>query len=77
MPMADAKYIRFALRIVGDFGATIAIPVVLGTWLGQKLDARTGHQYLYTGIGFALAALFTGLMIYRKTKRYGQEFQKL
>ena len=74
---SDRKYYLFALKIVGDFGATIAVPVVVFALLGQYLDNRWGHSPLFTLLGFALAALLSGRMIYQKAKRYGSEYQKL
>ncbi len=73
----ERKYYIFALRIAGDFGVTIAIPVVVLALIGQKIDLfyKTGPLFLI--IGMALASILTGLMIYKKTKKYGQEFQDL
>lgn len=73
----DRSYYLFALKIVGDFGATIAIPVVALTLLGKYLDQRwqTGPRLLI--LGFILSLLISGRIIYRKAKRYGQEYQQL
>lgn len=73
----DRSYYLFALRIVGDFGVTIAGPVVALALFGQYLDQRwqTGPWLLI--LGFTLSLLSSGLIIYRKAKRYGREFQKL
>ena len=73
----NRQYYLFAMRIVSDFGATIAIPVVVLVLIGQRLD-RTYHTgILFTACGFVLAALISGLAIYRKAKRYGQEYEIL
>lgn len=64
----------FALRIIGSFGAIIALPVVLLAYLGTLLDARYHTKPLFLGLGFALAALFTGISVYRKAKTYGQMY---
>ncbi|HLD34862.1 MAG TPA: AtpZ/AtpI family protein [Patescibacteria group bacterium] len=76
-PKNERSYYLFALRIVGDFGATIAVPVVALSLLGKYLDQRwqTGPWLLI--IGFVLSLLISVLIIYRKAKRYGQEYQKL
>lgn len=73
----ERKYWVFALRIAGDFGATIAVPVVLFAWMGKRLDAQwnTGPWMLIAG--FALAAVISGISIYHKAKKLGKEFQDL
>ncbi len=75
--MSDRRYWLFGLRIVGDFGATIAIPVVVFAYLGKRLDVRWGTAPWLLIIGFVLAALISGALIYRKAKRYGKEYQAL
>lgn len=75
--MNDRRYWVFGLRIAGDFGATIAIPVVVFAYLGKRLDARWGTAPWLLIAGFALAALISGAIIYRKAKRYGKEYQNL
>lgn len=74
---SDRAYYLFALRIAGDFGVAIAAPIVILTLIGQKIDAYTQRGPLFTILAFVLAALISGLMIYRKAKKYGEEFQKL
>ena len=73
----DRAYYMFALRIVGDFGATIAVPVVLFVLLGQYVDGKYHKSPLFTILGFALAAVLSGMSIYKKAKRYGSEYQKM
>ncbi|MEK7481583.1 MAG: AtpZ/AtpI family protein [Patescibacteria group bacterium] len=75
--MIDRRYWLFGLRIAGDFGATIAIPVVVLAYLGNRLDVRFATAPWLLIAGFALAALFSGALIYRKAKRYGKEYQNL
>ncbi|MBI5728650.1 MAG: AtpZ/AtpI family protein [Candidatus Magasanikbacteria bacterium] len=76
-PKNDHSYYLFALKIVGDFGATISIPIVALALLGKYLDERwqTGPWLLI--LGFALSLLISGKIIYRKAKKYGREYQKL
>ncbi|MFA6423897.1 MAG: AtpZ/AtpI family protein [Candidatus Magasanikbacteria bacterium] len=73
----ERKYYIFALKIAGDFGVTIAAPVVIFALIGQKMDESYGTRPLYLVIGMAIAAVFTGLLIYKKAKKYGQQFQDL
>ena len=67
----------FALRIVGNFGATIAVPVVLSVLLGQYLDGKYNKSPLFMISGFVVAAVLSGMSIYKKAKRYGSEYQKM
>ena len=73
----ERKYYVFAMKIAGDFGATIAIPVVISALIGQKMDSLYGTRPLFLIIGMVLAAILTGLLIYKKAKKYGQQFQDL
>ena len=71
------EYYMFAFRIMGDFGASIAIPVVILVLIGQYLDGRYEKSPLFTILGFVLAALISGRMIYKKARIYGEEYKKL
>jgi hypothetical protein len=73
----DRKYYLFALRIAGDFGASIAIPVVVLVLAGRWIDGKYHTGFTYTIAGFVLAALISGKIIYDKAKRYGKEYQSL
>jgi uncharacterized membrane protein len=73
----DRRYYLFALRIVGDFGATIAIPVVAFVLLGRYLDQKYAHDFLFTVLGFIFAAVVSAKIIYQKAKKYGREYQNL
>jgi len=73
----DREYMLFAIRIMGDFGVSIAAPVVVFVLIGQYLDGRYGHAPFFTVLGFLLAAALTVRIIQRKAKRYGEEYQKM
>ncbi|MEK7532534.1 MAG: AtpZ/AtpI family protein [Patescibacteria group bacterium] len=75
--MNDRRYWLLGLRIAGDFGATIAIPVVAFAYLGKRLDVRLGTAPWFLIVSFALAALISGVLIYRKAIRYGKDYQQL
>lgn len=70
-------YYLLAFRIMGDFGISIAIPIVLFVLIGQYFDGRYGKSPLFTILGFVAAALISGKIIYKKAKRYGEEYRKL
>ncbi len=70
-------YQMFGLRIVGDFGATLAIPAVAAALLGSNLDAAWGTKpYALLGT-LALAFGLSALAIRKKASRYGKEYQSL
>lgn len=73
----DRAYQMLGLRIVGDFGATIAVPVVLFAMAGQWLDEKYAKTPFFTVLGFVLAATLSGRMIYKKAKAYGDAYKKL
>ena len=74
---SDRDYYLLGLRVVADFGATIAVPAVVFSWLGKRLDDRWGTKPWLIISGFILAALISGISIYRKARTYGNEYQKL
>ena len=71
------RYVALAFRIMGEFGATIAIPVVVLALLGKSLDAKYGTAPYLRVAGFALAAVMTAVMIGRRAKAYGKEYEAL
>ncbi len=73
----ERRYILLGLRIIGDFGATIAVPVVLFVLIGQWFDEKYDKSPLFTIIAFVLAAILSGRMIYKKTRAYGKEYQSI
>lgn len=73
----DREYYLFAFRIIGDFGATIAVPVVIFVLIGQYLDGLYGTRPWMTVLGFILAALVTAKLIHKKAYRYGKEYQAM
>lgn len=74
---SDRAYYLLAMRIVGDFGASLAVPVVLFVLVGQWLDEKYHKSPWFTIAAFVLAAAISGKIIYQKAKKYGEEYQKL
>ncbi len=73
----DREYLMMGLKITGDFGLSIAAPVVIFVLIGQWLDARYESGALFTIFAFLSAALLSGKMIYNKAKRYGKEYDRI
>jgi hypothetical protein len=77
MGPAERQYLLLATRIIGDFGVTIAVPVVVLALAGKAADERFGTApYLRIG-GFILAALCTAVLIRRKAERYGRDYRRI
>ena len=74
---SDRAYYLFALRIIGDFGASLAVPVVVFVLIGRWLDAKYNTEPWLMILGFALAAASSAKIIYTKAKKYGVEYQKM
>ncbi len=73
----DRDFYLFGIRILGDFGATIALPVVVFVIIGQWLDGKYNKGPLFTILAFILAAIITAKIVYKKAKKYGDEYQNL
>ena len=73
----DRQLYAFAFRIFGDFGVTIAIPAVAAALAGKWLDERYDTSPRYLVLLLILAFVFTAILIRRKAKQYGDEYQKL
>ena len=74
---SDREYYLFALRIAGDFGASIAVPAILAALLGSYLDVKYVVYPIFTVICLLVAFSLTALMIRKKAKRYGEQYQKM
>jgi predicted permease len=74
---SDRRYIMLAMRIMGDFGLSIALPVVAFAMIGKRLDAKYGTSPWLIILGFALAAMLSGYLIWKKAKRYGRDYEAI
>lgn len=74
---SSREYYLFAFKIMGDFGVTIAAPVVLFVLVGQYLDGKYNKGPLFTILGFVLAGLITIKIIHKKAKAYGAEYKRM
>lgn len=70
-------YYLFAFKIIGSFGASIAMPVVLLVIIGQYFDKKYNTSPWFTTLAFVVAAMISASIIYKKAKKYGEEYKKL
>lgn len=77
MDNLDRRYYLLGLRIIADFGASIAVPVVALSYLGKRADLALGTWPWLTVAGFSAAAAFTYLLIRRKARAYARSYQAL
>jgi membrane protein implicated in regulation of membrane protease activity len=73
----DRRYILLAFRIMGEFGASIAIPVVALAVLGKKLDTMYGTAPYLRVTGFVIAAVITAALINKRARDFGKEYEAL
>ena len=74
---SDRKYYIFALKIAGDFGVSIAVPIILFVLIGSYLGDIYGHRVLFIILAFILAGFLSAKMIHKKAKVYGEQYQNL
>lgn len=74
---SDAAYYRFATRIMGDFGVSIAVPLVVAVFVGIWLDRSLNTVPYFMFSGLVVAAGFTYFSIKKKAKIYADEFDNL
>lgn len=73
----ERAYWLLGLRIMSDFGLAIAIPVVVLVSIGGWLDRRWGTQPLLIIIAFVLAFAVSSVSVYRKAKKYAEEYKEI
>ena len=64
-------------KIIGDFGATIAVPVVLFVLIAQWLEGKYGGAPYITIVAFVCAALLTVKIIIKRAKEYGKQYEAI
>src|SRR6188474_618009 len=73
----DRQYGLLAFRAVGEFGAAIALPVVLLTLAGKRMDAIYGTAPRYLILSFVLAAALSAAYVAKRTRDLNREYQRL
>ncbi|MBI4598601.1 AtpZ/AtpI family protein [Candidatus Uhrbacteria bacterium] len=74
---SDQTYYRFALRALGDFGATLAVPAVLAAFAGIWLDRWLGTAPWLLAVCLALALGLTWRMVVKKAHAYAEAFDRI
>lgn len=77
MKESERRSYLLGLKIMGDFGASIAAPVVAFVLAGKWLQNKYGFEPFGVIIGFLLAATISVIIIRRKTKWYEAEYKSL
>ncbi len=62
---------------MGEFGASIAIPVVVLAMTGKKLDDMYGTAPYLRIAGFVIAAIITATFINKRSRDFGREYEAL
>lgn len=71
------KSYLFAFKAFGDFGITIAVPAVLAALAGKWLDIKFGSYPKCTILLLTIAFVLTAIILVRKVKQYGKEYEDL
>jgi len=71
------KNMLLGFKIIGDFGAAIAVPVIIFVLIGQWLDGKYNKSPWFTILAFIISMIISGRMIYHKAKEYGKEYKDL
>jgi F0F1-type ATP synthase assembly protein I len=71
------KYYAFAIRAMGELTVMIAAPAILAALAGKWLDNYFASGKLWFIILLVLAFVLTIIILPRKIRQYGQDYQKL
>lgn len=74
---SSRDYYMLAFRIIGSFGASIAIPVVVFVLIGQYFDKKYNSSPWFTVLAFVLAALVSAKIVNKQAKNFGAEYKRL
>ncbi len=74
---SSRDYYLFGFKIIGSFGASIAIPIIIFVLIGQHFDKKYNSAPFYTVGAFVLAAAISAKIIYKQAKGFGAEYKKL
>lgn len=70
-------YYGFAMRIMGDFSLSIAIPVIVSVFIGIWIDEKLGTSPGFLALLLVLSFILTGYIIRKKAYKYGKIFDRM
>lgn len=73
----DRKYRALGIRIMSEFGAAIALPVVLLVILGVWIDKKFGTGPIFKIAGFAISFVASSIIVYKKTKMFSKMYNDI
>jgi MFS-type transporter involved in bile tolerance (Atg22 family) len=74
---ADRRYAMLGFRIIAEFGAVIAVPAVIASVIGRRLDAAYGTRPTLLIASFTAAAIGTALMLIRRARAFAKEYEAI
>ena len=79
MPLSesDRRSYLLGVRIMGDFGATIAVPVVGCVLIGKWFQDKYHWAPFGVVVGFLIAAYISTRIIRKKVKWYAAEYKAI
>lgn len=75
--MKNKKYFWSSLKLAGELGYTIAIPLVVLGLLGRYMDRIFETSPLFLIIGILFSIIVSSLAIYFKTVKILKQFDKV
>jgi F0F1-type ATP synthase assembly protein I len=73
----ERRLAAFALRIAGDIGGTIAIPVAILTWIGRRLDVFLETRPYMVVISICIAFVISVVAVCHKALNYGDQYRAI
>lgn len=73
----DRGYYILGVKIMLDMGFSIAVPAVAAAFLGQYLDEKYHKYPLFLILCLITAFLSSAVVIIKKAKSYGKEYENL
>lgn len=73
----DHSYYILGVKIMIDMGFSIALPAVAAAFLGQYLDEKYNKYPLFLVLCLVTAFLASAVIIVKKAKAYGKEYEDL
>jgi F0F1-type ATP synthase assembly protein I len=74
--MSDRYYYALAIRIAADFGVSIAVPALVASYVGVKIDEKYGTKPWILFILLAIALALTVVIIVKKANYYAKLYQE-